>query len=139
MKAIIEDRKQNLIAALERVKTAALNGEYSDMVKHIQENPDHVQENPDHVQFGICGMWAKEACCSEPIYTLVAELAQSWPLFSGAKLYPIGNGKADYDTHKPKWVGEALELRLSLIDHILAKLKSHTAEEVFSCQWKEGK
>lgn len=139
MKAITEDRKQNLIAALERVKTAALNGEYSDMVKHIQENPDHVQENPDHAQFGICGMWAKASLDGEPIYTLVLELAPSWPLFSGAALYPIGKGKVDYYTHKPKLVGEALELRLSLIDHILAKLKSHTAEEVFSFQWKEGK
>lgn len=90
--------KQQLIKSLVHLKQDALTG------------------NIEHVHTGICYNWGRllASCVS---YTVVGEFSQDWKFYSGHKGYPVPDNETI-----GLWEGKNLEMRLSLIDHILKRL-----------------
>ena len=66
--------------------------------------------------YGICYNW-KVNLDDEIAYTLINVLSLDWTHHTGDKYYPV----PDDDTIG-LWEGKNLEMRLSLIDHILKRL-----------------
>lgn len=98
--------KQELIDSLNVVKQAALSG------------------NIKETTAGICLNWTDELGCDAFGCVLVEQLAPSWEHYSGEMDLPI---VGCYITDK-LWEGEQLNLRLSLIDHILKRLEEVSQE-----------
>lgn len=92
--------KQELIDSLLVVKQEALDG------------------NIFWISHGICSNWGDKLEFSCLAYDIVGDLADGWEHHSGLKHQPI----AGYGWQN-NWEGEQLELRLSLIDHILKRLE----------------
>tara|TARA_R110000851_G_scaffold34889_1_gene92337 strand:- start:5906 stop:6199 length:294 start_codon:yes stop_codon:yes gene_type:complete len=83
------------------------------------------EKGPTDVDFGICfnltcktGEFRTQRTGIDG-YLLVAKHAASWEHYSGNPYFPVA-----LDRLKPLWEGEGLELRHSLIDHIIAKLEA---------------
>ena len=93
--------KEVLIDSLTVIKEKALSGEITCLT------------------MGICGNWSEESGLDEFSYILVETFSPSWDKFSGDPSIPV---VGDYFSSK-LWEGEQLELRLSLIDHILKRLE----------------
>lgn len=68
--------------------------------------------------FGICRNLSSLTGCSWESYSFVSSNCEDWEYFSGDSAYPI----VGYD-EEPMWEGEQLVLRLSLLDHLIAKAK----------------
>lgn len=68
--------------------------------------------------FGICYNLSELMGGCDSSYDFVAVSCSDWEFFSGCYLNPI-DGYVD----KPLWEGEQLELRLSLLDHLINKAK----------------
>lgn len=71
-------------------------------------------------------------------YDVIAKFSNSWEHYSGDDYYPVSGlqeWKRCYYTDKTLWwVGEQLELRMSLLDHIkseVLKLSDEEFEEMF--------
>lgn len=97
--------KQELIDSLNVVKQEALNG------------------NIVWISHGICSNWGDKLDFNGLAYDIVEDLADGWEHHSGIKHQPI----AGYGWYN-NWEGEQLELRLSLIDHILKRLEEASQE-----------
>ena len=98
--------KRELINSLNVVKQDALSG------------------NIKETTAGICLNWTDELGCDSFGYVLVEQLAPSWEHYSGEMDLPIVGCYA----RDKLWEGEQLELRLSLIDHILKQLEEASQE-----------
>lgn len=100
-------KKQELIDNLNVVKQEAVNGGIT--WKH----------------HGICSNWSEKLNDDSIAYVLVNNISPTWKEYSGE----VGRPIKGYFLSKNLWEGEQLELRLSLIDHILKFL------EVVDQQW----
>lgn len=96
--------KQQLIHTLNEVRQQAVLG--------ILIEPD----------YGICKNWCEmlDDACS---YDLVEELSVGWEHRTTSYCYPVPD-----DERLGLWEGVNLEMRLSLIDHILARLEEVSQE-----------
>lgn len=82
-------------------------------------------------QRGICALLyaevQKHGSTKNPT-NWVCDTAKSWPDHSKSWAFPIpktnGNNFAYLSRHRKLWVGEQLELRLSLLNHLIAAAKS---------------
>lgn len=55
-------------------------------------------------------------------YDIVEENSSDWEFYSGISCYPVPEEIGTRDS-APKWEGEQLEYRVSLINHIISKLE----------------
>lgn len=72
--------------------------------------------------YGICKNWY-EVLCDSVSYTLVMELSEDWEHRTIWYSYPVPD-----DESLGLWEGINLEMRLSLIDHILVRLEEVSQE-----------
>ena len=96
--------KQRLIYTLNEVRHQAILG--------IICEPD----------YGICKNWC-EILDDSIVYILVMKLSKDWEYFTGYYDYPVPDDES-FDL----WEGINLEMRLSLIDHILKRLEESSQE-----------
>lgn len=68
--------------------------------------------------YGICYNLSGVTGDFDLSYDFVGVNCSDWDFFSGCYLNPINNY-----LDKPLWEGEQLELRLSLIDHLITKAR----------------
>lgn len=70
---------------------------------------------------GIC--YLLSLMLNYDVYSFVKENCSDWEFFSGDCDYPVSGKEAFLynNRHFDLWKGEQLELRLSLIDHLLSK------------------
>lgn len=75
-------------------------------------------------EYGICKNW-KRLMEDDVSYFLVRHLAQDWEYHNGFTEYPVPDNE-DFGL----WEGVNLEMRLSLIDHILKCLEEYCQEDI---------
>lgn len=99
--------RREVIRALRRVRTKAVAGEYRSYFG------------------GVCCRLRGElagrgnVCVDDLVEVGLAD----WPLNSGERGFPVPGGSSVYFDGTPRWSGEMLEYRLSLIDHLIGKLE----------------
>lgn len=82
---------------------------------------DAICDNIEFKDDGICHLLS--CLCESSKYGFVKENCGDWNHFSGDLSYPVSS-KEVFSYHRNNcdlWNGEQLELRLSLIDHLLTK------------------
>lgn len=72
----------------------------------------------DESHYGICYNLSELTGELDESYDFVRENCEDWEHFSGNSVYPIEGCSGE-----PLWEGKQLELRLSLLDHLIAKAK----------------
>ena len=87
----------------------------------LQLKEDAISGNIKKGYCGICHLL--DLLCNRNAYRFVKDNCSDWVYFSGDYNYPV-SGEEGFDYHMDNgelWKGGQLELRLSLIDHLLAK------------------
>ena len=82
---------------------------------------DAISGNIQKGHFGICYLLSDMVVYNA--YRFVSDNSRDWEYFSGDYNYPV-SGEEVFNYHADNgdiWKGEQLELRLSLIDHLLTK------------------
>lgn len=79
---------------------------------------DAVKGCVDEPRYGICYNLYKITGEFNVSYNFVEDNCSCWEHFSGDIVYPI-----DRCSGEPLWEGKQLELRLSLLDHLIAKAR----------------
>ena len=82
---------------------------------------DDISRNIKKGYCGICQLL--DLLCNRIAYRFVKENCSDWEYFSGDCNYPVSGEEVFYYymDNGDLWKGEQLELRLSLIDHLLTK------------------
>jgi hypothetical protein len=74
----------------------------------LDEEPGHITFNPEKIVTGR----------QSHGYFIVNQLSRNWKHFSGNPYYPI-----TCTPNLEKWEGNQLELRISLMEHLISELK----------------
>jgi len=84
----------------------------------LQLKEDALNGNVVDISFGICyNLTIMTRADDDSCYFFVYTKSKGWKFHSGSSSYPVP--KTEF--YHSKWKGEQLELRLSLIDHLLTK------------------
>lgn len=106
--------KKMLIKSLKKVRKEAKRGTYR-----------------NERVLGICYQWGQAIsemqvdCMGVIAYNLVTKLSCNWQHHTGIPSYPVQTY-----SHQKLWIGTQLDLRLSLIEHLLMCLREMTIEEI---------